>query len=205
MGKIVAILILLISILCYKKRKHWYAPDVMFLSLWALITYMSSLHLFGLFEVSNKAYLITLIGCLSYYFGVCKSDKIKLRERSTRLKFDFLFTRNFFLISTLFLIFLDFSTFLKTFILVQAGIDLSEIRSDFFAQSKSITDVLVSTLKSLVEPIVQVSGIMLVLQNVKKNFVCLFPLGYFIKSPILNYTIILKIYQYKISFLYSNI
>ena len=176
MGKIVVIFILLLSILSYKRRKHWYAPDVIFLSLWTFIIYMSSLHLFGFFEVSNKTYLIALIGCLSYYFGVCKSDKIKLRNVSTRFKFDFLFTKKFFLIATLFLIILDFSTFVKTFILVQSGFDLSEIREDFFSQSKSITNVLVSTLKSLVEPIVKVSGIILILQDIKKNFLCLFAL-----------------------------
>ena len=66
-----------------KSQKDLFNPIVLFFGLWGIITLLSSLHLFGLKEASNKAYIIILVGLLGFLSGflliqlLCKKTNIK--------------------------------------------------------------------------------------------------------------------------------
>ena len=91
MGTVISIIILLLGIIIHKKRKHWYAPDVLFCYQWALITFLSSLHLYSMFESSAKVYLIVLVGAgftlsTTQDNNVTQYDKNRLKPRGSRDK-----------------------------------------------------------------------------------------------------------------------
>ena len=91
MGTVISIIILLLGIIIHKKRKHWYAPDVLFCYQWALITFLSSLHLYSMFESSAKVYLIVLVGAgftlsTTQDNNVTQYDKNRPKQRGSREK-----------------------------------------------------------------------------------------------------------------------
>lgn len=176
MGFVASIIILLLAFVSYGKRKRWYAPDVFFLFMWGVITFLSSLHLFGMYETNDSTYLIVLLGCISYMIGSNFGYNLKIKDNYTLYRSEFIFTPRFFWGASLVLFFLQLSPFLITFALIGMGGDLSEVRQDFFEQSQSSLDVIIGVLSSLFGPIVQISGIVYFFKDFRKNFVCLFPI-----------------------------
>ena len=78
MGYISAIILLFVALYLHiNKRKKWYAPDVLFCYMWSAITFMSSLHLYGMYKSSDFVYLIILIGSISYVFEALAKLKAK--------------------------------------------------------------------------------------------------------------------------------
>ena len=176
MGLVISIIILLLAFISYGKRRRWYAPDVFFLIMWGVISLFSSLHLYGMYETNDSTYLIVLVGCISYMIGCNFGIKLNVKDNYTLYRSEFIFSPRFFWVASLVLFFLQLSPFIKTFSLVSMGVDLGEIRQDFFEQSQSSLDVIIGVLTSLFGPIVQISGIVFLLKDFKKNFVCVFPI-----------------------------
>lgn len=173
MGLVVSVVIFILAFLSYLKRRKWYAPEFFFLIMWGIITLLSHLHLYGMYETSDVTFLIILIGCISYKFGSDIGYKLKIYNDYTLHRTEFVFSLRFFWIAVIILFLLKLSPFLKAYALVGSGVDLAEIRSDYFEQSKSSLDVIIDVITSLLGPIVQISGIVYFIQNFKKNFGCL--------------------------------
>ena len=176
MGIVTSIIILLLAFVSYEKRKRWYAPDVFFLLMWSVITFFSSLHLYGMYETNDSTYLIVLVGCISYMIGCNYGYKLNIKDNDALYRSEFLFTPRFFWVASIVLFLLQLSPFIKTYALINMGVELSEVRSDFFDQSQSSLDVIIGVLTSLLGPIVQISGIVFLLKDFRKNFICLFPI-----------------------------
>lgn len=176
MGLIASIIILLLAFVAFRQRKRWYAPDVFFLFMWSVITFFSYLHLYGMYETNDSTYLIVLIGCISYMIGCSYGYKLNIKDNYALHRSEFIFTPRFFWVASIVLFLLQLSPFIKTYALVSMGVELSEVRSDFFDQSQSSLDVIIGVLTSLLGPIVQISGIVFLLKDFRKNFICLFPI-----------------------------
>ena len=172
MGTIISLIILLIGFILHSKRKCWYAPDVLFCYQWALISFMSSMHLYTMYESSDKVYFIILIGTISYFLGVNYSYKIKIISSpivgpDTQ---DFI-SKKLFWIFTILLFLLKFKPFMQSLALQMAGMDLQDIRHEFFASSQSPLQVLINVAVSLFGPLVEIAGIVYFVRDVKKNYV----------------------------------
>lgn len=176
MGLITSIIILLLAFIAFRHRKRWYAPDVFFLFMWSVITFFSYLHLYGMYETNDFTYLIVLVGCISYMIGCSFGYKLDIKDNYALHRSELIFTPRFFWIASLVLFFLQLTPFLKTYALVSMGVDLSEVRDDFFNQSQSSLDVVIGVLTSLLGPIVQISGMVFIFKDFRKNFACLLPI-----------------------------
>lgn len=66
---IIISLCLFSAIFAYKSNKTSYNPITVFCILWASIVFLSSLTLFGIYEASDKTYIIILVGIISFLFG----------------------------------------------------------------------------------------------------------------------------------------
>lgn len=173
MGTITSIIIIFLASLCYKKEKHIYAPGTMFLGMWAIITFMASLHLFNMYEASAKVYLIILVGCVSYYMGVINTTHNLQAIANQQYKLGFIYSKTFFWIAFFYVFISRIEPFFKSLVLLQAGIEMSEMRSMFFEQSRSPIEVILGVFSNFLTPIVEVSGVLFFLTNIKKNFSCL--------------------------------
>lgn len=173
MGTITSIIIICLASLSYKKEKHLYAPGTMFLGMWAIITFMASLHLFNMYEASDKVYLIILVGCVSYYMGVINTTHNLQAIANQQYKLGFIYSKTFFWIAFFYVFISRIEPFIKSLVLLQAGTEMGEMRTMFFEQSKSPIEVIFGIFSNFLTPIVEVSGILYFLTNIKKNFSCL--------------------------------
>ena len=78
MGTIISMVLLMACILSYLLEKKICNLVTFFLGLWTLVTFLSSLSLFGMLEISDKAYVIVLLGCLSFIVGYYSTRNKKI-------------------------------------------------------------------------------------------------------------------------------
>ena len=83
MGYIVATVLLMIGIFYHRKSKTWACPETLFCYEWALISFLASLRLFGLYEASWHTWIIILIGSVSFVIGCSGGRMIKVKINST--------------------------------------------------------------------------------------------------------------------------
>lgn len=172
MGYFVSIVLFILAILLHKKkRKLWYAPDVLFCYMWAAITFLSSLHLYGMYKSSSYVYFIVLVGSLSFIVGVslCFSFRISQMSSVSPLSQDFISKRAFWILCCM-LFCLRLEPFLKSIALQMAGVDLQTMRNDFFEQSYSARDVLINTVVSVIRPLLEISGVVYFVRDIRRNF-----------------------------------
>lgn len=68
-----------ISIFELYRDKRIYSPIVFFSAFWALLIFFSKLRLYELYETSDYAYLLILLGTLSFVVGATFTRKIKIK------------------------------------------------------------------------------------------------------------------------------
>lgn len=145
----------------------------MFLGMWAIITFMASLRLFNMYEASAKVYSIILVGCVSYYIGVINTTHNLQAIANQQYKLGFIYSKTFFWIAFFYVFISRIEPFIKSLVLLQAGTEMGEMRNMFFEQSQSPIEVILGVFSNFLTPIVEVSGVLFFLTNIKKNFSCL--------------------------------
>lgn len=171
MGYIVAIVLVIVGVCRHKKRGAWYAPDVLFCYMWFAITFMSSLHLYGMYKSSCYVYFIVLVGSISYVLGVSYSYYIRVTHVKdvSPASQDFISKKIFWLLFVI-LFLLRLSPFIESLSLLLSGVNLQTLRNEFFEHSLSVKDVLINTLTSLFQPLLEISGVVYFVRDVKRNY-----------------------------------
>lgn len=172
MGLTVSIVLLILTIIAFRLRHRWYAPDVMFLVQWTVIVFLSSMHLYGMYEASDKVYWIILIGSISYFIGVqyaLRYRKQKMIVDSNDANTEFI-PKKWFWILMSFMIIMNLERFILSYVYIQHGGDMADLRVEYFQSSQSNIDVLLGTLTALFSPLVQAAGILFFFKNMKKNY-----------------------------------
>lgn len=183
MGYLVSGILLFLAWILYKKNETIAAPEVLFCIEWGFISFLASLRLFGLYDVSWLTWLIVLIGSISFLFGVSFGKKIKVKysinEEKTGGNIDgFLMSKKCFwillAIMTIYVLY-DFS---QTYQYLVAGYSLGQIREASVGMSEIVgynrrTGALAEYIEliiGVVELLVVASGITYFISDVKKNY-----------------------------------
>lgn len=137
MGYVVSFILFVLEHISYKNDKAWYSPNCFFCLLWALISLLAQMRLFGLFAVEFRTWCIILFGSLSFYSGamLAKKYKIKLFNNAfSNNNFEqkpFL-TKRLFHILMLIYILLESSSLFRVIPLLLSGVSLGDIRAASF-------------------------------------------------------------------------
>lgn len=134
-GYIVTIILFLAGLFIHRRRKTWVAPDVLFCYQWALISFLASLHLFGMYEASGLAWLIILIGTLSYITGVRMSIPLKEVVQRRPSVDVFFFNKNTFWFFFIILFIFCWQDFMESLRFQLAGNSLQEMRGANFGSA----------------------------------------------------------------------
>lgn len=91
MGYLCAFLCLMICLFSYGRHRKIYHPVVSFSFLYFLITFMSSMRLFGFYEAPDNAYLIILCGVLFFAVGsvIAESKRIVIGKSAEGSYYEF--------------------------------------------------------------------------------------------------------------------
>lgn len=79
MGYLVSGILLLLAWILYKKNETIAAPEVLLCAEWSFISFLASLRLFGLYDVSWLTWMIVLVGSVSFLFGISFGKRIKVK------------------------------------------------------------------------------------------------------------------------------
>ncbi len=79
MGYIVSAGLLLMGIWCHRNQRTWACPEALFCYEWALISFLASLRLFGLYEASWYTWIVILIGSISFIIGCLVGQMFKVK------------------------------------------------------------------------------------------------------------------------------
>lgn len=133
-GIVVSCIILLIGLRLQRVRGSWIAPDVLFCYEWALISFLASLHLFGMDEAKNKTWLIIFIGCISYVIGVLVAIPKRNRKNNVNIFSckEFFFNKYTFWLLFLIIFYFSWKDFLTTLMYEEMGYTLQEMRGAYF-------------------------------------------------------------------------
>ncbi len=128
MGTTVSIILFIIAIILHKRRGTWVAPDVFFCYEWAIITFMASLCLFGLYEASDLAWTIILVGCLSFVFGTYIVIPQKSKLKVTKITEDEFFDERTFWIIVIFTCIFSFLELYQSIGFLEQGYSIGDVR-----------------------------------------------------------------------------
>lgn len=181
MGYLVSGILVFLAWILYKKNGTIAAPEVLFCVEWSFISFLASLRLFGLYEVSWMTWMIVLAGSLSFLFGISFGKRIivKYSISEERENADvFLMGKKcfwiFLIIMTIYVLY-DFS---QTYQYLAAGYSLGQIREASVGMSEIAgynrrTGALAEYIEIIVgvmELLVVASGITYFISDVKKNY-----------------------------------
>lgn len=181
MGYLVSGILVFLAWILYKKNGTIAAPEVLFCVEWSFISFLASLRLFGLYEVSWMTWMIVLAGSLSFLFGASFGKRIivKYSISEERENADvFLMGKKcfwiFLIIMTIYVLY-DFS---QTYQYLAAGYSLGQIREASVGMSEIVgynrrTGALAEYIEIIVgvmELLVVASGITYFISDVKKNY-----------------------------------
>lgn len=181
MGYLVSGILVFLAWILYKKNGTIAAPEVLFCVEWSFISFLASLRLFGLYEVSWMTWMIVLAGSLSFLFGISFGKRIivKYSINEERENADvFLMGKKcfwiFLIIMTIYVLY-DFS---QTYQYLAAGYSLGQIREASVGMSEIAgynrrTGALAEYIEIIVgvmELLVVASGITYFISDVKKNY-----------------------------------
>ena len=145
MGYIVSIITFLIG-LANSKKKRWTSPVALYCFQWGIIFLLASLRFFGLYEVSEKAWMLALIGTVSFVVGAKIAQKIVFRsskhKRSdehdlVQTKKSYLFFAKLFWPVIIICFLFEIGEFIQVLRLVLSGIDLNTIRQLYYGYEES--------------------------------------------------------------------
>lgn len=181
MGYLVSGILVFLAWILYKKNGTIAAPEVLFCVEWSFISFLASLRLFGLYEVSWMTWMIVLVGSVSFLFGISFGERIivKYSVSEERENVDvFLMSKKcfwiFLIIMTIYVLY-DFS---QTYQYLAAGYSLGQIREASVGMSEIVgynrrTGALAEYIEIIVgvmELLVVASGITYFISDVKKNY-----------------------------------
>ncbi len=161
------------AIAFWRIEKKIFNPVSVFCGIWAVITFLSNLQLFGLYETSENTYFLILIGIISYILGVFISTfgiKWKKRNINGNNKNTINYGVLYFLgIIALFFLLLQFS---ETIALLLQGYDMAHIRYLYTGDELNSlrTSVFRVTMNdSLCTPMVYLISVVVVVHIMKGN------------------------------------
>lgn len=135
------LLIILISLMSaiygYKSTKTIFNPLTVFCTLWAIITLMASLRLFGINQVSDKTYIIILLGIISFIFGSTIFGKFQFKINTTSKNNQLIFNMKISYILIVVAISILSITAINSLNILLKGHDLSYIR--YMANKEVVT------------------------------------------------------------------
>lgn len=181
MGYLVSGILVFLAWILYKKNETIAAPEVLFCVEWSFISFLASLRLFGLYEVSWMTWMIALAGSLSFLFGASFGKRIivkySINEEMENVDV-FLMSKKcfwFFLIIMTIYVLYDFS---QTYQYLAAGYSLGQIREASVGMSEIVgynrrTGALAEYIEIIIgvmELLVVASGITYFISDVKKNY-----------------------------------
>lgn len=190
MGYLVSFLLFVAGLILHNARKTWAAPDVFFCYLWAAISFFASLRLFSMYGVSEKTWLIILVGSIAFLIGVAFADQIKMKGTKQAAQaalaaehtaeVSIMKKRTFWIFTGLLYIPAVIGV-IKTIQLMNAGYTLAEIRlASFgiveitgFTANNGYVGEMIDTLQIAVEMLVIATGIHYFVLNTKKNYMCI--------------------------------
>lgn len=132
MGYIVAAALLIVGIFCHRKAKTWACPEALFCYEWALISFLASLRLFGLYEASWFTWIIILIGSVSFVVGCSVGRKIKVNtygiEEANSVKKDIITDRTFWIFAAVIIVYM-IPSLVQSIHYMRLGVSLGDIRN----------------------------------------------------------------------------
>lgn len=140
--------------------------------LWALIVFFSSLHLFGMYEVSDRMYFLVLVGSVAFYLGNYKTQ-VHIKNAGHIDKSERYIPGYVFFISIIILVLMQVKPFIQSLLLQARGAELREIRTEFFEQDKSALQTLMETITSIFVPLLEAYGVVMFAKDMKKNIIYL--------------------------------
>lgn len=81
MGFVVAFDLLLLAIFFHWRKKTLASPEVFFCYEWAIICFLASLQLYGMYSASTKTWAIILVGSVSFVLGVTAIEHFPPRKK----------------------------------------------------------------------------------------------------------------------------
>lgn len=128
---------ILVAFLGYLKNKDIYNPLTILFSIFGLILFFASLHLYGLYRASQYTYTIIFVGLISFFIGYCFIELIKTKKPYSGTKyFDFFkYTIRYkllYYICFIIIIFLSYRT-MQVIEALSQGHSMSVIRSDAYS------------------------------------------------------------------------
>lgn len=81
MGFVVAFDLLLMAIFFHWRKKSFASPEVFFCYEWAIISFLASLQLYGIYSASTRTWAIVLVGSVSFVLGVTVIDYFPRRKK----------------------------------------------------------------------------------------------------------------------------
>lgn len=156
MGYIIAIMCVFIAIFAYKIEKNWYNPATVIFSIWAVVLFLYSLKLYGIYDVEGTAYATIALGLFCFFIGyiVCTAGKrqIVLTQRNHSQVKEYI---NYRLLKICGVIVFAFfaEEAIETLVLARSGISLFDIRSSLQGYAQySFSDNLY-VLRSMIGPL----------------------------------------------------
>lgn len=140
MGYITSFILLLTALLLQKKKGTWFSPDVLFCYEWFAISFLASLHLFTMYEVSTFTWNLILIGSISFCVGV----NVNLNKRNIKVQIGSfslensrpLISQKWYYVLYALVLLSYIPLLVQTILLLQSGIELSEVRSAYFGNTE---------------------------------------------------------------------
>ena len=132
MGYIVAAVLLMIGVFFHRRQNTWACPEALFCYEWALISFLASLRLFGLYEASWRTWIIILIGSVSFVIGCSGGRMIKVNtydiEENNSNERDIISERAFWIFAAIIVLY-TISDLAQSIHYMRLGVSLGDIRS----------------------------------------------------------------------------
>lgn len=156
MGCIMAIICALIAIFAYKIEKNWYNPATVVFSIWAIVLFLYSLKLYGIYDVNGTTYATIAMGLFCFFIGyiVCTAGKrqIVFTQRNHSQIKEYINYRLLKICGVIvFALFAEEA--IETLVLIRSGISLFDIRTSLQGYAEySFSDNLY-LLRSMIGPL----------------------------------------------------
>ena len=156
MGYIITIICMLIAIFAYKVEKNWYNPATVFFSIWAVVLFLYSLKLYGIYDVDGTTYVTITLGLfcffIGYMVGAARKRQTVLIQRNHNQVKEYINYRLLKICGVLVFSFFAEEA-IETLVLVNSGISLFDIRTSLQGYAEySFSDNLY-VLRSMIGPL----------------------------------------------------
>lgn len=178
MGYIICLILFALGVLIKRKHGTWTCPSTLYCFFWTIITLLASLRLFDLNEVSWKAWIIILVGSISFVVGSEAKFAIgrkSLEECTSNVSY-YLKKKTFWILFAVLAV-LTIRDLKNSYDLMKAGYSLGLIRSASYGEieiggyiaKSDFVSVLLSTIRSSFQVILIAVGIEYFISDFKQN------------------------------------